>query len=386
MPLGAIFGLFVLPRCWLHLSASWQSASRVDSSRLRARHARSDGGHEPDGHLTDGGPGVPEEANADVARNERSCKDRSEKERWTVLKEQRWLPPKGLNGRRWYMDSANSAVLPDEQDDEARIEMNRNHASPGAGRIKGGAATLLRQYTNLDRPDKNGVVPRDLPFQEADFANNPDKALDVPTDTIDYESMRRVQTLSDNEVAATGLSRDLLRWVYSLPRPTLRKELYKRQLQREVRLAGDVRDLRESLMKDLRMERSYSPTRMVFPGTAAVLSGGQLQQEIEANSDVPILLAVVSRNTVQGVKCHKELQRVASRLLRSVRVIQLEGSQYPEVVRERKVRRYPTFIWLEPRTGREMRRVLGVTAASSLFDQTRVMLQTPQLPVSRQPP
>lgn len=302
---------------------------------------------------------------------------------WTPRERARWLPPKDINGRRWYQDEPNSAKRADEHSDEARIEYNINSVSPGAGsdhrgRFTGAAKVLLRQETNLDEPDRNGVVHQYPPFTDVDLLRKPDLGWSYYLRSRDLE---RAKNVGPPEVAREGLSKAQLMWVYSQGKKKLVEELELRQCRHKVVTTLDVQSLRDLLMDEMRKERTFSPTQLgVVPGVVQALSGPQLREERLADTNVPLLLAVVSEQSPPCVRFGRELQAAAKRALRAVRVVRVDGQRYPEVVRELGISRFPTVLWFEARTGAELAREVGVVTSLAICDRTSALLQRRALP------
>ncbi|CAE8590671.1 unnamed protein product, partial [Polarella glacialis] len=126
---------------------------------------------------------------------------------WTMRTGARWLPPKNINGRRWYQDDADMASTPDEHADSVRIEYNKMAAGPGAGsgsrgKLSGPAAWLMRQETNLDKLDKNGKANPYPEFKDTALMLRNDRGISDYLRSRDLNSWKKV----DNEKAsAMGL-------------------------------------------------------------------------------------------------------------------------------------------------------------------------------------
>jgi len=306
---------------------------------------------------------------------------------WTPRENHRWLPPKDINGRRWYQDLPNSASSPDEHEDEARILYNTFSLSRGAGDPRGFpgiAKELLRQDTNLDEPDEYGNLVPYPPFSVTALSLRPDIGWSYYLRSRDLE---RAKSIGQADVERLGLSKEQLMWVYSQGKKKLVEELELRQCRHKVLTNLDVQNLREALIEEMRKERVFSPTqRGVVPGVVQSLSGPELEEERFAGTDVPLLVAVVSERSPPCWRFRDELQAAAKRMLRAVRVVRLDGQRYPEVVREHGVLRFPTLLWLQARSGTELARAAGVLPASSICERTEALLRGRQLPAAAEEP
>ncbi|CAE8667457.1 unnamed protein product, partial [Polarella glacialis] len=166
---------------------------------------------------------------------------------WTMRTGARWLPPKNINGRRWYQDDADMASTPDEHADSVRIEYNKMAAGPGAGsgsrgKLSGPAAWLMRQETNLDKLDKNGKANPYPEFKDTALMLRNDRGISDYLRSRDLNSWKKV----DNEKAsAMGLPKDVLMWVYAQGRLKLVEELTRRQCRHKVITCIDIQGLRE---------------------------------------------------------------------------------------------------------------------------------------------
>lgn len=303
---------------------------------------------------------------------------------WTPRRGLRWLPPKNLNGRRWYQDEAGMAFTEDEHAHEARIEYNVNAVSPGAGTDHRGSHTgaglmLLRQDTNLDKPDINGRVHQYPPFSKVNLIQRPDLRLHAEFATREVAKSNGVTP----EIAdLIGLPQDELKWLYSLGTYGLKEELLKRQCFHEVRTSMDPQMLRDALLEELLKEKKYSPTRSVSAGTTSVLSGKKLREELTADTDVPLLLAITSRRSTPCAAFRDNLQAVAKRLIRAMRVVEIDGGEYPSIAKDFKIVRYPTLIWFQGRTGVELVRRVGVLSPLELNEQSQTVLRQKVLPAT----
>lgn len=304
---------------------------------------------------------------------------------WTVrsIEEGRWLPPKNINGRRWYQDDPNMESFPGEHKDPIRIEFNKFHVSPGAGR--GGLSTvspsgiqLLRQDTNLDGPNVHGEVPdfrgkghQLPPFSENHMLMNFDWGLSLfnackGRDVKAYYST----TLADAE--REGLPLDVLRWVYIQNRPKLVEELKRRQCKAQVYTNVEVVDLRAALKDELRKEIAYSPSGLgVVPGVVLTLSASELASEREADTGVPLLVAFTSTESPTTHRLRAALRDAAKIVLRGARIVQVDCYRWPKVAAEYRIGRFPTLIWFEGRGGPEMERFAGVPSAKAIVARTR---------------
>jgi len=305
---------------------------------------------------------------------------------WTPREDLRWLPPKDINGRRWYQDDPNSARHPEEHGDQARIEYNTDSVVPGAGtdhrgRFTGSAKALLRQQTNLDEPDGNGVRRPIAPFTDVNLVLQPDVGW---TNYLWSRDLERAGSVGPEDVAREGLRRDQLIWVYSQGKKKLVDELALRQCRSKLLTTLDVQGLREALMEEMRKEHAFSPTQQgVVPGIVQSLSGRQLREERYADTDVPLLLAVLSGRSPACFHLRDRLQTAAKRALRAVRVVRVDGQRYPEVPRELGISRLPTLLWLRARTGAELAREVGVVPSATLVERTSAVLRAGGAPAPR---
>lgn len=307
---------------------------------------------------------------------------------WTERQGSRWLPPKNINGRRWYQDEANMELTEDEFADEARIELNTMYVSPSGtgsgstkGKLSGSGVELMRLDTNLDKPDKNGQVHQYPPFTHINMITRPDWGLSSP---LTSRNLARMRAVTAEEAARVGLPEQQLRWLYAQGSTKLRDELKKRQCYHEVVTSPDVQSLREALLEELIKEKKYSPTQnSVTPGLVATLTGNELREEVAAETDVPILLCVTDRESTHGRAFREQLQAVAKRLLRAIRVIEVDARIYPRAAKDHKVVRFPTLIWLQGRTGEELARRHGVQSALDLYDKTSTVLRQKELETTK---
>jgi len=302
---------------------------------------------------------------------------------WTARENMRWLPPKDLNGRRWYQDEPNSAKFPDEHEDPVRIEYNIDSVSPGAGtehrgRFSGSAKALLRYDTNLDEPDRNGVKQPYPPFCDVNLVLQPDLGY---ANYLRSRDLDRALNVTPADVAREGLPKDQLVWVYSQGKKKLVEELALRQCRNKILSTLDVQGLREALMDEMRKEQAFSPTQLgVVPGIVQSLSGPEFRKERYADTDVPLLLAILSERNPACVHLRDRLQTAAKRALRGIRIVRVDGRRYPEVAREFGIARYPTLVWLEARSGIEMAREAGVLSSAAIIDRTSALLHHKALP------
>jgi len=319
---------------------------------------------------------------------------------WTVRDDGRWLPPKTINGRRWYQDEANSATPGDDaQADKARFEFNRHHVSNGAGRrghsgVSASGLQLMRQDTNLDMRDENGDIKRYGPFSETELIMSPDTGLLNPRKGSNLKEYHRWRLMSleeaQKESEREGLDREEMMWLNSQERKWLVQELKRRQCRYNVFSGIDVETLREALKEEMLKERVYSPTKLgVVPGVIQDLSLSELRREREADTDVPLLIVVISARNGRGNGASKgtpiwnpscyglrqPLQVAANNILRAARIVQVIIEEFPSVAKEYQVSRYPTLIWMAPRNGPELGRLLGVQTAMAIVETTRKLTQ-----------
>ncbi|CAE7219631.1 unnamed protein product, partial [Symbiodinium pilosum] len=304
---------------------------------------------------------------------------------WTVQQNARWLPPKNIGGRRWYQDDAGMAKYEDEHADPARNLYNEIMAAPGGGtalrtRISNPGQKLLRQDARLDEPDKFGVAQRWPSWGRVDLLL---RNVDGVTDYLRSRDVARVRQILDDEpdTYSEGLPKDTLMWVYGLGRRKLMEELDQRQCHHKVISAIDVQGLREALLEELEKEQAYSPTRQgVTPGVIQSFTRHQLRVEREADSDVVLLLAVIDEQSPRHLRFRDQLEGAAQLLLRSARIVAVDGRKNEEVMVEYGVTRFPTLIWLQGRSGIELAREIGPFPATSIVDRTRLVLDVKELP------
>lgn len=302
---------------------------------------------------------------------------------WTPRIGRRWLPPKDISGRRWYQDDPDMAKSPDDYKDPARLEYNIGCLSPGAGadhrgRMTSAGKELLRQETKLDEPDKYGLRPPYRPFGNIDLLLRPDVGWSF---ILRSRDLKRAKNVRPEDVAREGLSKDQLMWVYSQNKKELVEQLELRQCRDTVLTCIDVQALREALMDEMRKERKFSPTQQgVLPAIIQFLSGSQLREERYADTEVPLLLAVVSEDNPVCFRLRDHLQVAANQLLRAIRIVKVDGHRYPEVAREYGIRRYPTLVWMQGRSGVELARRVGDASTLQITEQTNLLLGRKELP------
>lgn len=305
---------------------------------------------------------------------------------WTVQKGARWLPPKNIGGRRWYQDDAGMAKYEDEHADPARNLYNELMSSPGGGdalrtRISNPGQMLLRQDAKLDEPDKFGVKK---PFPSWGRVDLLLRNVDGVTDYMrsrDVERMRKIKQGQQDEINQYGLPQEVLMWVYGMGRRRLMEELNQRQCHHKVISCIDVQGLREALIEELQNDQAYSPTRQgVTPGVIQKLSTEEFQKERAADTPVPLLLAVVDERSPRHLRFREHLEAAARLLLRSIRVVLVDATQEPEVVRDFSTTRFPTLIWMKGHSGVELAREIGILPATSIVDRTKVLLRLKELP------
>jgi len=306
---------------------------------------------------------------------------------WTVRKDGRWLPAKNLNGRRWYRDDPNMELSPDEHKDPARIEYVIDGIVPGAGssqygRFKSSMLSLLRQDTNLDKPDKNGVVKMYPPFTTVDLLLT--KREDWRGDFLRSRDVEKSKAVGPEDAIQMGLPEDQLIWVYKLGKLKLRDELKRRQCSHKFYSTMDVQGMRELLFDELRKEHAFSPTYQgVLPGIVPELSDDEFRRERQADTDVPLLLVAVDSRSPTFYRFRQSLKVAAGRLLRTIRIVQVDCAQFPSIAREHKVVRFPTLVWLQSRTGEQLTRDTGVMSTTAIIERTRALVEGRELPAPR---
>jgi len=301
---------------------------------------------------------------------------------WTQHHSGRWFAPKDLNGRRWYQDAPGSARYPGEYKEPARLEWALSLASPVSGvgnwdKVTPAGRELLREDTSLGQPDPHGVFPRYRELGKWDVCHKPDLAHpDERKTRQDWKSRR----ISQGEADKLGLPLATMKWVYMLRRKDVIRELKLRQCYDKVITTNDMRSLRDALMDELRKEIEYSPTHQgLTPGIVQQLSGPQFREERYADTDVPLLLSVVSYNNPASIHQRDHVEAAARNMLRAIRVVMVDGQQYPEVTREFRVMRFPTLIWMQGRTGEELARKVGVASARYIREQTVALVRPKEL-------
>jgi len=301
---------------------------------------------------------------------------------WTQHHSGRWFAPKDLDGRRWYQDAPGSARYPGEYKEPARLEWALSAASPVSGvgnwdKITPAGRELLREDTSLDQPDPHGVFPKFRELGKWDVIHKPDLAHPDETRTQKKWLAKRVNQRDANR---EGLSIAQLKWVYLLKRTEIIRELKLRQCYAKVLTTNDNGSLREALMDELRKEIEYSPTNQgLTPGIVQQLSGPQFKEERYADTDVPLLLSVVSHNNPASIHQRDHVEAAARNMLRAIRVVMVDGQQYPEVTREFRVMRFPTLIWMQGRTGDELARRVGVASTRYIREQTIALVRPKEL-------
>eukprot|EP00913_Durusdinium_trenchii_P010394 g9745.t1 len=223
---------------------------------------------------------------------------------------------------------------------------------------------LLRQDAKLDEPDKFGVKK---PFPSWGRVDLLLRNVDGVTDYMrsrDVERMRKIKQGQQDEINQYGLPQDLsswqplaltcctlihfsqevLMWVYGMGRRRLMEELNQRQCHHKVISCIDVQGLREALIEELQNDQAYSPTR-------------------QGDTPVPLLLAVVDERSPRHLRFREHLEAAARLLLRSIRVVLVDATQEPEVVRDFSTTRFPTLIWMKGHSGVELAREIGILPA-----------------------
>lgn len=301
---------------------------------------------------------------------------------WTQHHSGRWFAPKDLNGRRWYQDAPGSARYPGEYDEPARREWILGLASPVSGvgnwdKITPAGRELLREDTSLNQPDPDGVFPKYREMGKWDITRKPDLGHPDDRSTREKEMSEHV---TQRDADLEGLTIGQLKWVYLLRRSEIIRELKLRQCYAKVLSTNDMRSLRDALMDEMRKEIVYSPTHQgLTPGIVQQLSGPQFKEERYADTDVPLLLSVVSSNNPASINQRDHVEAAARNMLRAIRVVMVDGQQYPEVTREFRVMRFPTLIWMQGRTGEELTRRVGVASTRYIREQTRALVQPKEL-------
>jgi len=309
-----------------------------------------------------------------------------------------------MGGRRWYYDHVDQEKYDGEHADAERIEYMHSLTNPMVGGSRGtfsqSQQELLRFDTNLDEPGRDGK-PETWIGQY--------RVMGGIWNLFTYpgNNFRNLRRFADSEKALSitekdeekyGLPRDTIRWVYLQGKTELMKELDRRQCRSRLNSIKDCEGLREALFDELRREKAYSPTRNhVMPGFVASLSGSEFEVERDADTDVPLAVALVAEDldgfslrtrkptarvgwSGLSVKFFKHLSEGARRVLRGARIIRVVGPKYPEIAAAYGVTRYPTTLWLEPRTGRELAREVGVFSANTLVEVTKRLREGRLLP------
>ncbi|CAK9095582.1 Uncharacterized protein SCF082_LOCUS44891 [Durusdinium trenchii] len=248
-------------------------------------------------------------------------------------------------------------------------------------RISNPGQMLLRQDAKLDEPDKFGVKK---PFPSWGRVDLLLRNVDGVTDYMrsrDVERMRKIKQGQQDEINQYGLPQEVLMWVYGMGRRRLMEELNQRQCHHKVISCIDVQGLREALIEELQNDQAYSPTRQgVTPGVIQKLSTEEFQKERAADTPVPLLLAVVDERSPRHLRFREHLEAAARLLLRSIRVVLVDATQEPEVVRDFSTTRFPTLIWMKGHSGVELAREIGILPATSIVDRTKVLLRLKELP------
>jgi thiol-disulfide isomerase/thioredoxin len=289
-----------------------------------------------------------------------------------------------MGGRRWYQDVPGTATTPDEHADAARMEYNLAAVKPehrqGAHyKMYKQHTLMLRLDTQLDKPDANGYLPpaHSPMMMWEELLTTPDFAYKHSAlFNRDTEGMRGA---TREYCARVGLPRDWVLWVFKMTHHELKRQLKERRLEKQANLCLELKEMREMLMAEMASELRYSPTQFTSPGSSSELTWEQLVKEREVNSTAPVLLVLV-KNTrrPKNRMWVSQMTKIAQRLWKGARVATIDGYEFPEVLSEYKVLRFPTFLWFKD--GVEVNRHVGDAPASFLYDVTEALATNKQLP------
>ena len=112
--------------------------------------------------------------------------------------------------------------------------------------------------------------------------------------------------------------------------------------------------------------RSFSATGLMSPGEVALLTGEQLDSELMASSETPILLDVFATWCGPCKMIAPHVKAAAAELGCQCRVAKIDCERYPEWASKFKVQGLPTVLVLKH--GKEMRRLEGAFAVDKLVE------------------
>lgn len=304
----------------------------------------------------------------------------------------RWKPPKNINGRRFYGDEAGMETYPGEAWDEKRIRYNELATRTSIdnlqrSQVSNAGRELLRLDAGLDKPRPDGTKPEWPPWGHVDLWQRYDILQDTSIHMWGIEA-NRSYWVDDKDAKEYGIPLAQLRWIFTLSRQQMINELGRRGRRRQhdkIITALETSGLREALIDELRAEQAFSPTGLgVVPGLVQELNGEELFMEIEADTDVPLLVEVYSSKLPGCRIMRKEVYTASSYLFKTVRMVRIDGHTRPEVLKKLGVARFPTLVWLQSRNGEVIHREVGQSTWSFVVARTHEVLGIRALPEGEQ--